>query len=64
MASELLCCAYNQVMNINPDETPLLAEFLHNHPRVLVLTGAGISQASGIPTYRDDTGKWLSLIHI
>ncbi len=27
--------------------------------RWLVITGAGISEASGIPTYRDQTGKWL-----
>ena len=47
-------------MNIITEEVALLTEFLHNHPRVLVLTGAGISQASGIPTYRDNTGKWLS----
>jgi NAD-dependent SIR2 family protein deacetylase len=60
MASESLCCAYNLVMNIKTEEVALLTEFLHNHPRVLVLTGAGISQDSGIPTYRDNTGKWLS----
>ncbi len=47
-------------MNIETEESSLLAEFLHTHPKVLVLTGAGISQASGIPTYRDNTGKWLS----
>ena len=33
-----------------------LAEFLLRHPRVLVLTGAGISTASGIPDYRDKDG--------
>ncbi len=27
--------------------------------RWLVITGAGISAASGIPTYRDDSGAWL-----
>jgi NAD-dependent SIR2 family protein deacetylase len=47
-------------MNVQTEENLLLTEFLDNHPRVLVLTGAGISQASGIPTYRDNTGKWLS----
>jgi NAD-dependent SIR2 family protein deacetylase len=33
-----------------------LAEFLNRHRRVLVLTGAGISTASGIPGYRDEEG--------
>jgi len=35
-----------------------LTAFLARHPRVLVLTGAGISAASGIPTYRDGDGLW------
>ena len=35
-----------------------LSEFIHCHPRLFVLTGAGISHASGIPTYRDDSGRW------
>ncbi|KQZ32407.1 NAD-dependent protein deacetylase [Duganella sp. Root1480D1] len=33
-----------------------LARFLTRHSRVLVLTGAGISTASGIPGYRDKDG--------
>jgi NAD-dependent SIR2 family protein deacetylase len=33
-----------------------LAEFLARHPRALVLTGAGLSTASGIPDYRDRDG--------
>lgn len=33
-----------------------LARFLARHSRVLVLTGAGISTASGIPGYRDKDG--------
>jgi len=33
-----------------------LAEFLERHSRVLVLTGAGLSTASGIPDYRDRDG--------
>jgi NAD-dependent SIR2 family protein deacetylase len=36
----------------------LLAEFVHRHRRVFVLTGAGISTASGIPGYRDADGNW------
>lgn len=35
-----------------------LAEFMCRHPKVVVLSGAGISAASGIPTYRSDTGQW------
>lgn len=35
-----------------------LTEFIHNHPRLLVLTGAGISTDSGIPDYRDRNGEW------
>ncbi len=35
-----------------------LAEFLRAHPRLFVLTGAGISTASGIPDYRDLDGGW------
>lgn len=33
-----------------------LAEFLQRHYKLLVLTGAGISTASGIPDYRDQDG--------
>ena len=33
-----------------------LASFLDRHRRVLVLTGAGLSTASGIPDYRDKDG--------
>lgn len=33
-----------------------LAAFLARHPRALVLTGAGLSTASGIPDYRDRDG--------
>ncbi|WP_229487492.1 NAD-dependent protein deacetylase [Pseudoduganella lutea] len=33
-----------------------LAEFLDRHRNVLVLTGAGMSTASGIPGYRDEEG--------
>ncbi len=35
-----------------------LIEFIHTHPRLLVLTGAGISTDSGIPDYRDQNGEW------
>ena len=35
-----------------------LADFIHAHPRVAVLTGAGVSTGSGIPDYRDEQGEW------
>jgi NAD-dependent SIR2 family protein deacetylase len=34
-------------------------EYLFGHaPKIVALTGAGISAASGIPTYRNDKGEW------
>lgn len=39
-------------------ETQALARFVRAHPRLLVLTGAGVSTASGIPDYRDAEGQW------
>lgn len=35
-----------------------LREFLAQHERIAVLTGAGCSTGSGIPDYRDDSGNW------
>jgi len=35
-----------------------LQKFICQHPRLLVLTGAGISTDSGIPDYRDEKGAW------
>ncbi|WP_346799326.1 NAD-dependent protein deacetylase [Halomonas sp. Bachu 37] len=35
-----------------------LADFLRDHPRLLVITGAGVSTDSGIPDYRDAAGRW------
>ncbi|WP_420554574.1 NAD-dependent protein deacetylase [Neptuniibacter marinus] len=35
-----------------------LAEFINQHPRLVVLTGAGVSTDSGIPAYRDKQGNW------
>jgi NAD-dependent SIR2 family protein deacetylase len=35
-----------------------LQEFIDNHPRLVVLTGAGISTDSGIPDYRDHNAQW------
>jgi NAD-dependent SIR2 family protein deacetylase len=36
----------------------LLTEFLEDHDRLFVLTGAGCSTDSGIPDYRDAEGSW------
>ena len=35
-----------------------LLDFVRRHPRLFVLTGAGISTDSGIPGYRDEQGRW------
>jgi len=35
-----------------------LREFIEGHPRLAVLTGAGVSTGSGIPDYRDEHGEW------
>ena len=35
-----------------------LHAFLQRHARLFVLSGAGVSTASGIPGYRDDEGRW------
>jgi NAD-dependent SIR2 family protein deacetylase len=35
-----------------------LTQFIASHRRLFVLTGAGISTASGIPDYRDNNGTW------
>jgi NAD-dependent SIR2 family protein deacetylase len=35
-----------------------LLDFVLTHPKLFVLTGAGVSTASGIPDYRDLRGAW------
>jgi NAD-dependent SIR2 family protein deacetylase len=47
---------YNSVTT-KPDLNTL-AEFLSPYRKIWVLTGAGISLGSGIPTYRDHDGHW------
>jgi NAD-dependent SIR2 family protein deacetylase len=47
--------------NLIPDgsvQLGQLAQKLENKKCIWILTGAGISANSGIPTYRDDHGKW------
>ncbi len=47
------------VSTIEPDaEDDALAEFVARHPKLLVLTGAGCSTASGLGDYRDQNGQW------
>ena len=50
----------NVVMPAIPTELAAqrLADFVHRHPRLAVLTGAGVSTDSGIPDYRDRNGQW------
>lgn len=40
------------------EQQDALAGFVARHPRLAVLTGAGVSTASGIPDYRDSRGDW------
>ncbi|MEQ9462945.1 MAG: NAD-dependent protein deacetylase [Haliea sp.] len=46
------------MINPGPELQQLLA-LLDRRSRLVVLTGAGISASSGIPTYRDAGGNWL-----
>lgn len=36
-----------------------LGAFVQRHPRLFVLSGAGVSTDSGIPGYRDTEGRWM-----
>ncbi len=45
-------------MNTEECPTSRLAGFLQLYPKLVVLSGAGISVASGIPAYRDGLGQW------
>src|SRR5690242_6277599 len=38
--------------------TDPLHRFVRQHARLFVLSGAGVSTASGIPDYRDEEGRW------
>lgn len=48
----------DQVLNGNVGNLEALADFVARYPRLAVITGAGVSTASGIPDYRDDRGDW------
>ena len=51
-------CAYRCTMAINADSLVQLKDVLVKSKRFVFLTGAGISQESGIPTFRGDDGVW------
>jgi NAD-dependent SIR2 family protein deacetylase len=47
------------LIEAEPDHATLqLRQFIARHPRLCVLTGAGISTSAGIPDYRDEQGEW------
>ncbi len=39
-------------------EVRILVDFLEQHRRLTILSGAGCSTGSGIPDYRDENGRW------
>lgn len=64
--SNLIINRYTRLMlKSTPIENPtnhleLLISELKDKNKIWILTGAGISAPSGIPTYRDDNGDWKS----
>lgn len=44
--------------SVHPDTLTALANELRDADRAIALTGAGLSAASGIPTFRGDDGVW------
>ena len=49
----------NDDMAMNSSAIEQVAAWLRNAQRIVVLSGAGLSKASGIPTYRDADGLWM-----
>lgn len=45
-------------MDTRVSDLAALRGFVDRHPRLFVLTGAGVSTDSGIPDYRDTDGEW------
>lgn len=45
-------------MDTGVSDLAALRGFIDRHPRLFVLTGAGVSTDSGIPDYRDTEGEW------
>src|SRR3954447_17619467 len=47
-------------MDESPGPLDAAIESLRSARRIVVFSGAGLSKASGIPTYRDADGLWMS----
>lgn len=45
-------------VNTSDCQVEALIDFVDRHPKLFVLTGAGVSTDSGIPDYRDADGEW------
>jgi NAD-dependent SIR2 family protein deacetylase len=58
-SSKIIPWPYTVIMKHSDEYKAALLSFLDTHPRIFVLTGAGISAPSGLPTYRDRQGNWL-----
>jgi NAD-dependent SIR2 family protein deacetylase len=49
---------HSQLLPAGRHDLAELCGFVQQHPRLFVLSGAGISTDSGIPGYRDAEGRW------
>ncbi|WP_078084449.1 NAD-dependent protein deacetylase [Microbulbifer mangrovi] len=60
LSSPASAAPYPDVAEVNSVDTAAvqLAAFIQRYPRLMVLTGAGVSTDSGIPDYRDQNGEW------
>lgn len=56
-AAEFGACTADTVTTLD-SELDALEALVRSHPRLMVLSGAGISTESGIPDYRDRKGSW------
>ena len=51
--------SYTNLLHISMTHAEQLAQFIQKYPKLVVLTGAGISTDAGIPAYRDKEGNWM-----
>ena len=50
-----------EAMDLRRDPAKLLAGFIHDNRKVVFITGAGLSHASGIPTFRGNNNSiWVN----